>query len=135
MAEKNVESVMIGAEVRRSPNFVSAYANQSRLGMTPWDITMIFSSTEDLGPGRVVSEDQVAVRVSPQHFKALCISLAAALSAYEQQFGELHIPAGSTPTAERMGAALSDVLKQRVMKVSVPMVTEAPRRPAKAKKS
>jgi hypothetical protein len=40
--------------------------------------------------------DQVAVTVSPQHFKALCQSLNETLMAYESAFGELKIPESDT---------------------------------------
>jgi len=42
--------------------------------------------------GQPVQVDQVAVAMSPQHFKALVKSLNETLTAYERTFGALTIP-------------------------------------------
>ena len=52
---------------------------------------MYFAKATDVGGGQTVQVDQVAVTVSPQHFKALCNSFVETLKAYENSFGELRI--------------------------------------------
>jgi hypothetical protein len=75
----------------RDPQFREVYANASFTGLTPFDVTLIFSRASDLA-GQSVQVDQVAVTLSPQHFKGFCRSINETLKAYEKVFGVLQIP-------------------------------------------
>ena|ERR1700732_3755191 len=75
----------------RDPQFREVYANTSLTGLSPFDITLTFAKASDVA-GQAMQVDQVAVTMSPQHFKALCQSLNETLKAYEDAFGELKVP-------------------------------------------
>ena len=75
----------------RDSTFREVYSNASFTGLSPFDITLIFSKTSDMG-GQLVNLDQVAVTLSPQHFKAFARSIQQTMEAYEQAFGVLAIP-------------------------------------------
>jgi Protein of unknown function (DUF3467) len=82
----------------RSPTFASIYSNNARLGITPWDISMSFSVVEENEAYKVpVLVTQGIVRMSPQHFKAFAAAVAAALTQYEEKFGEIRLPPGIIP--------------------------------------
>lgn len=75
----------------RDPQFRDVYSNSSLVALSPFDITLIFSKNTDFS-GQQMQVDQVAVAMSPQHFKALVKSLTETLTAYERAFGSLTIP-------------------------------------------
>ncbi len=99
-------AVTLQPETTRSPAFISVYSNHSRMAMSPWDITVTFAVTQDLAIGKVTLEDQVALRLSPQHFKALCVSFAKTLKAWESRFGEVKIPPETGQIADAMAAVI-----------------------------
>ena len=80
----------------RDAQFREVYANASFTGLSPYDITITFSKTTDFAGQQQMQVDQVAVTVSPQHFKAMCNSLNETLKAYENVFGKLEIPDSDT---------------------------------------
>ena len=59
--------------------------------MSPYDLTLYFSKATDIGGGQAALVDQIAVIMSPQHFKQFCVALNETLKAYENVFGELKI--------------------------------------------
>jgi hypothetical protein len=80
--------------------------------MGPFDVTVLFQKGGEIAPGQFALVDQVAVTFSPQHFKALVNSLAAALEAYENTFGKLAIPEADTAplkSAAELTAKLQEV--------------------------
>jgi hypothetical protein len=79
----------------RDPQFREIYTNASFTGLTPFDITITFSRASDFS-GQTVHLDQVAVTMSPQHFKGFCKSLNETMTAYESVFGALQIPDSDT---------------------------------------
>jgi methionine synthase II (cobalamin-independent) len=95
---------------KRSPNYISIYSNQSRLGITPWDISIIFATTDDFGAGKIEIEDQATIRLSPQHFKALCSSFAAVLKAYEKQFGVVNVNSDTMVSEVELSDALEKTM-------------------------
>ncbi len=74
------------------PSFVPAadfreiYTNGVRLGITPWDIRIIFSCTKLIN-SQPVNEDQVSMVMSPQHMKAMQKHFDAMIQSYEENFG------------------------------------------------
>jgi hypothetical protein len=75
--------------LRRSPTFVSIYANNVNFVTTPWDFELLFGQTVPEDPSNIHIAVQAMVTVSPQMAKALATSLIQNVRAYEQQFGEI----------------------------------------------
>jgi hypothetical protein len=78
--------------------------------MGPFDVTITFSRTTDL-VGQPMLLDQVAVSMSPQHFKNFCRAASQSLQAYENVFGPLQIPDADTApgvTAEQLEKLIRD---------------------------
>ena len=77
---------------------VQVYTNAMSVIVTPWDIVLLYGSTDLPGSiragGQVVPviRAEVAIIMSPQHAKAAVKALQAVVDQYEKQFGELHIP-------------------------------------------
>jgi hypothetical protein len=67
--------------------------------------------------GQTVQVDQVSVTMSPQHFKAFCLSLNETLKAYESGFGALNIPESDTKPlrdAAQIGNLISEAREKRL---------------------
>jgi len=75
--------------IPRSLDFKDVYSNNVRLGLTPWDFTVVFALTKEIVPGVMTAEDQVAVRMSPQQFKTVTKSLAMTMKVWEEVFGDI----------------------------------------------
>ena len=76
----------------KSPNFISIYANDVQVQVTPWDIRLILGEltappTPD-APVAVITQ-LADLRMSLQLAKRLTSILIEQLKAYEQQFGEI----------------------------------------------
>jgi Protein of unknown function (DUF3467) len=79
-----------------SGDFKAIYSNAARLGITPWDINiMFFMIQEPAGGGAPTLEDQMLVKMSPQHFKAFGKAMERVLAGYEAQFGTVSVPEDS----------------------------------------
>jgi hypothetical protein len=79
--------------VTRSTDFKDVYANQSRLGVSPFDFTMTFGRIIDQSIGRTTVEDQAVIRMSPQQFKSFIDAANKTLSSWEEIFGIIPITA------------------------------------------
>lgn len=82
-------------EIVTSPAFVSLYANDTQVQVTPWDIRLIFGviaepATQDRQT--VVVQTVGEVRVSPQHAKAFALILLRQLKLYEDNVGPIPLP-------------------------------------------
>ena len=77
----------------RDATYIDTYANQLRLGATLNDVTIVFSVTDDMGPGHFVNKDKVAVHLSPGTVKLLLSNLQAVVAAYEKALGPIPMPA------------------------------------------
>jgi hypothetical protein len=77
------------------PQFRDIYSNASFTGLSPFDITITFAKGTTVADHQV-QVDQVAVIMSPQHFKGFVRSLTETLKAYESVFGSLSIPDADT---------------------------------------
>src|SRR5579864_9319172 len=81
-----------GREVVVSPGFVSTYANDVQVQMTPWDMRLILGEITDLpSPSDpVVKVKALAeVRMSPQLAKRLTMVMLGQLKAYEDEYGAI----------------------------------------------
>lgn len=84
-------SIPMPEEVR-SETFHTIYSNASRVALSPWDLTLVFSTLGDGIAGesfRITSE--VAVKMSPQQFKAFSHILPLIMEEWEGKFGEVAI--------------------------------------------
>jgi len=94
----------------RDQQYREFYANNTVIGMGPFDISLTFQKTSEISPGQLTLVDQAAVTVSPQHFKAFVRSANEALAAYEQAFGILTISEQDTaPT--RNAAQITQMIR------------------------
>lgn len=82
-------------EVRRSPNFVSLYANDVQVQTTPWDVRLILGEIgiEETDGRQVVHVQQTAeLRMSLQLAKRLILIITEQLVGYEENFGPIPQP-------------------------------------------
>jgi hypothetical protein len=86
----NVNRILVAA-----PTFVSLYANDTQVQVTPWDFRLILGEISDIGPKgdpsvtiKLVGE----VRMSPQHVKKLVQVISGQLALYEKNFGPIPQP-------------------------------------------
>ncbi len=86
--------------ISRSPDFVSFYANASRIAMSFADIRMYFYETipeqpESLATGPIPTTgtqtwlERAAVTIAPEYLKILAEALADAVKQYEETFGQI----------------------------------------------
>ena len=95
----------------RDQLYREVYSNMSLTGMTPFDVTLTFQKASEVVPGQTMLMDQVAVCMSPQHFKAFVRSAMVTLEAYEASFGTLSVSDADTApikTADQIIAAISE---------------------------
>lgn len=117
----------------RDQQYREIYANNTNIGMGPFDVSFTFQKTTEISPGQLGLVDQAVVTVSPQHFKAFVRSANEALAAYEQAFGVLTISEQDTaPT--RNAAQITQMLRaaQEAAKPN-PSSTELPPPPKQSR--
>jgi hypothetical protein len=71
----------------------SVYCNNASIGIAPWDIRILFAeiiTTGSAGDSAVLLRANIAM--NPAHAKALAGALASAVTAYEDQFGQINMP-------------------------------------------
>ncbi len=95
-AKPREQAKMVRANVERemvvSPTFVSMYANDTSVQVTPWDIRLIFGViTEPAYLDRLVTQVTKIgeVRMSPQHAKMLIRVLLEQVQMYETSLGPI----------------------------------------------
>ena len=72
----------------------TVYANNLALGMTAFDISIIFGEALGVKDGRTVIQQRVKVMMSPLLAKLLARSVTESVAQYEGQFGEIKEPEG-----------------------------------------
>jgi hypothetical protein len=77
----------------RSAEYRDVYANQSRMTITPSDLSITFSVLSDRGPGVLTLEDVFSVRLAPMTAKVFSLHLQAVMETYQSVLGEISIPA------------------------------------------
>ena len=82
-------SMQMVTQSSKSANFVDIYTNNSRVSVSPWDVSITFSLAKELMPGLLSSEDQCVIRMSPQQFKIFTNAIVTTLKAWEEVFGEI----------------------------------------------
>lgn len=84
-------TVQIGVASGRNPDFKDIYTNSTRVGVSPWDMSITFALSKEMQPGLLTSEDQAVVRMSPQQFKTFVSAISASLQAWEEVFGAISV--------------------------------------------
>jgi hypothetical protein len=100
-AAKDTDSQIIRANINRelvpAAQYVSLYANDTQVQVTPWDIRIMFGlitaveSSE--GQSAAITVSQIGeVRMSPQHAKRVAIVLMQQIQNYEKTVGPIPQP-------------------------------------------
>lgn len=79
-------------ETVRAENFVSLYANNAEVDLTPWDVRLRFGEVTQANREKLLISDVAQVYLSPQHAKALLRALEGGIAIYEKQYGEIPDP-------------------------------------------
>jgi hypothetical protein len=95
--------------------------------MSPYDVTLYFTKATDIGGGQNALVDQVAVIMSPQHFKQFCGSVTESLKAYENVFGELKIPEADVEPATKAEKIESMLIDARGKAAALRELINAPK--------
>jgi hypothetical protein len=85
----------VSREQTTAASYVSLYANDTQIQVSPWDVRLIFGeisqpATADR-PTNVIKQTG-EVRMSPQHAKVVAMILIAQLKQYEDTIGPIPIP-------------------------------------------
>jgi hypothetical protein len=75
----------------RNQEFRDIYSNNTRIGISPFDFSLTFSTIVEPTAGMTVIEDQVVVRMSAQQFKAFLDSASKTMTAWEEVFGSVQL--------------------------------------------
>jgi hypothetical protein len=93
------DSVVVRANINRqmveASEFVSLYANDTQIQLTPWDVRLIFGVISDgprTDPPEIVVKTIGEVRMSPQHAKRVAMILIQQLENYEENVGPIPQP-------------------------------------------
>jgi hypothetical protein len=84
----------VNREVIVSPDFVSIYANDTQVLLTPWDVRLTFGEISEVKPDppTIVVKTLGDVRISPQHAKKLLQVLGFQVAQYEKNIGVIPLP-------------------------------------------
>lgn len=77
----------------RTERFRQIYANNLQVGFSSWDLAITFGEIMGEKEGKAVIEETTRILMTREIAKALSRILSAHIAAYEQQFGEIKIPA------------------------------------------
>lgn len=86
-------------EAIKGEKFVTLYANAANIETTAWDFNLLFGELKKRGD-KFVIEQSVAIRMSPQHAKALAGILINNVKEYEKQVGEIKLPPAPAPETQ-----------------------------------
>ena len=96
-APENQEIVRanVNREIVEAPGFVSLYANDTQVQVSPWDIRLIFGVISEPATAdrrTVIVKTIGEIRLSPQHAKAVAMILIQQLKLYEDTIGAIPLP-------------------------------------------
>ena len=95
----DLASFAVQPPVVRSDAHRTIYINSTRMGISPWDIRMIFGQVVDSGTGTVVTQDEATIIMSPAQAKAVAENLNTTVAEFEKLFGEISNPMKSIQSA------------------------------------
>jgi hypothetical protein len=85
----------VSREETTSPTFVTLYANDTQIQVSPWDVRLIFGEITEPAtaerPTNIIKRTG-EVRMSPQHAKVVAMILVAQLKNYEENLGPIPGP-------------------------------------------
>ena len=73
----------------RSETFETLYANAIKMGISPWDLRIVFSQTLESSPGEVANKEMICIVMSPQQAKAAMLHWINTVKMYEETFGPI----------------------------------------------
>jgi len=88
-SKQNAPPTIVRTAPTRSPEFKDVYSNHSRINVSPFDFSMVYSKIVEHAPGLNAIEDQVVVRMSPQQFKIFVQTATNMLKSWEDVFGDI----------------------------------------------
>jgi hypothetical protein len=77
--------------VGRDQNYRVVFANQSRIRLNPTEVSLTFSYMDEAPPGQTLLTEQVTITLTPEHTKALMLSLVEILKLFEKEYGHIFI--------------------------------------------
>src|SRR5271170_6438003 len=99
------------APSQRDEHYLDVFVNNMRITMTQSDLSMIFGTTEDYGPGNVGTKDRVCLRISPMMARIILVNLQATLDAYEDIAGQVRLPEALEKAAKAQRNLLAETFK------------------------
>ncbi len=104
MAEKSQVKLPSGqAMIWKDRDYPSVYANLMGIGMTPFDISVVFGEIGDTSPTEVTGIPKVKITLSPEQAANLVKLLAVTLTKYTEGNGLLR-SAGAVNVEELYGS-------------------------------
>lgn len=89
----------------RADRYDVFYANNTEVGVSPWDMRFKFAQLMGGDETNIFLEDQCDVVLSLQHAKALGIIIRQHINSYEAAYGKLAIPTREATQPEGTEAA------------------------------
>ncbi len=124
------ETMVQGPAEQKSDQYREIYANFSRIGMSPWDISIIFGTLNDVVAGKRPSvTSEAAIRMSPNQFKAFAIGLPLIMAEWEARFGEINVPKQFLMSAEMMRAGLAAAAEHAQALQEAALAEDKPKEP------
>jgi Protein of unknown function (DUF3467) len=99
-----------GPIIRSITPSLSVYSNQLRVGVTPGDVTIVFSTMEDHGSNQLLPEDKVSIHLSPMTAKLLLKNLEMIMNTYESVIGNIPTPPKAISQMETQATVLRENL-------------------------
>lgn len=87
-------------KIMKADSYSTIYANYTKVGISQWDMTIVFGQTVDSENDEANIEELISVKFSPQYFKAMANSLIVALNQWENIFGDLQDGPGQKPNIQ-----------------------------------
>jgi len=79
---------------QKSPDFFTTYSNSVRMTVGLWDFKFAFGEVENADANEIRVNEKLGVIMSPQHAKMFLQVFERNVKRYEEQFGEIKLPAG-----------------------------------------
>jgi hypothetical protein len=79
---------------RKSDGFKSFYANNTAFATSAFDFSMTFGEIAGVEGDHLLVDQHVRIIMAPLHMKIVLMLMLQQLKQFEQQFGEIKIPAG-----------------------------------------
>jgi hypothetical protein len=88
-------------EPKRSPHYRSLYANNTSVGVSTFDFSLVFGEIVGATEGKLQVEEHTKIIMSPLHAKVLAQVFMDNVAAYEKQFGEIKLPVPPTIISQK----------------------------------